>query len=90
MSLWQRLFVAENEVQKNKLASFASRLAPSPTTKNTTPPPPLFLQIQFPLPSNSTPFFSLFLSFLKPTSGYIAQNMLICYAPATPWVKITY
>lgn len=85
MSLWQRrLFVAEKEIQKTNWplllhVAFLPLPLPRCSCRCTPSPPP-----------NPTPFFSLFLSFLKPTGGYVARNMLICYAPATPWVKITY
>lgn len=92
MSLWQRrLFVAAKEIQKTNwpLLLHVAFLPPPPLPLPTA----LLLQIRphlLPIPPNPNPFFPLFLSFLKPTGGYVARNMLICYAPATPWVKITY
>lgn len=72
--------VAENEMQ-NKQARLLHIPFILPCYSSKSPHPLLIL-------------FSLSLTllffFLKPTGGYVVWNMLICHAPATPWVKITY
>lgn len=75
--------VPENEIQ-NKQARLLHIPFTLPCYSSKSPPPPFILLSLSPLT-----LFLLFF-FLKPTGGYVVWNMLICHAPATPWVKITY
>lgn len=72
-------YVTENEIQNKQVCLEHFPLFPIP------PICPRTTFFSF-FPSLSFSFFF----FSTPTGGYVVWNMLICYAPATPWVKITY